>query len=146
MEKAKSYPTDLSDAQWDLIKDYFNCRRKRKHTIRGVIDAILYVLHSDTNWRMLPREFAPWQTVYYYYDKWTKSGLWDRVMELLPDEVRPAARPSSPAVLNWSSARSIANRHAASYPSLPRLHPATPNHHVWQMAHLEEEHPSSKAA
>ena len=78
----------LSDAQWDAIKDLFDCRRRRKHTIRDIIDAILFVFDNDTHWRMLPRTYAPWQTVYYYYDKWRKTGVWNRVMEVLPEELR----------------------------------------------------------
>ena len=61
--------TRLTDYQWDAIKDMFDCRRKRKHSIREVIDAILYVFDHEIHWRMLPKSFAPWQTVYYYYDK-----------------------------------------------------------------------------
>ncbi|MEZ4699915.1 MAG: transposase [Rhodothermales bacterium] len=88
----------LSDAQWDLVKDLFDCRRKRKHDLRGIVDGILYVLQSEENWRMLPASFAPWQTVYYYYDKWRKSGLWFQLVQRLPEELRAAliedARPS----------------------------------------------------
>ena len=85
----------LTDEQWDAIKDMFDCRRKRKHTLRGIIDAILYVALEDIHWRMLPREFAPWQTVYYYYDKWKKSGVWPRVLEVLPDDIRHKASMST---------------------------------------------------
>ena len=85
----------LTDDQWDAIKDLFDCRRKRKHTIRGIIDAILYVAIEDIHWRMLPKHFAPWQTVYYYYDKWKKSGVWARVLEALPEDIRRKARFSS---------------------------------------------------
>ena len=87
--------TTLNDEQWDAVKDLFDCRRKRKHTLRGVIDAILYVALEDIHWRMLPREFAPWQTVYYYYDKWKKTGIWNRVLEVLPDDIRRKANMSA---------------------------------------------------
>lgn len=78
----------LSDTHWDLVKDLFDCRRKRKHDLRGIVDGILHVLQSDENWRMLPASFAPWQTVYYYYDKWRKSGLWFQLVQRLPEELR----------------------------------------------------------
>ena len=78
----------LTDDQWDAIKDLFDCRRRRKHTIRGIIDAILFVYDNDIHWRMLPKHYAPWQTVYYYYDKWRKTGVWLRVLEVLPEELR----------------------------------------------------------
>ena len=85
----------LTDDQWDAVKDFFDCRRKRKHTIRGIINAILHVIDNDTHWRMLPRQFAPWQTVYYYYDKWKKDGTWQRVLERLPDDIRQKAMASA---------------------------------------------------
>ncbi|MDZ4700754.1 MAG: transposase [Rhodothermales bacterium] len=88
----------LSDTQWDLVKDLFDCRRKRKHDLRGIVDGILYVLQSEENWRMLPASFAPWQTVYYYFDTWRKSGLWFQLVQRLPEELRSQliadARPS----------------------------------------------------
>ncbi len=85
----------LTDEQWDVIQDLFDCRRKRKHSIRGIIDAILYVAIEDIHWRMLPKDFAPWQTVYYYYDKWRKTGVWARVLEALPADIRRKAYFSS---------------------------------------------------
>lgn len=85
----------LTDSQWDAIKDLFDCRRKRKHSIRGIINAILYVVHTDSHWRMLPKHYAPWQTVYYYFDKWRKTGVWQRVLESLPNEIRQKALASS---------------------------------------------------
>ena len=94
----------LTDSQWDMIKDLFDCRRKRKHSIRGVIDAILFVFENDIHWRMLPKTYAPWQTVYYYYDKWRKSGIWARVLQVLPDDLR---------------VKIITASHASPYPSIP---------------------------
>ncbi|MEM8485089.1 MAG: transposase [Bacteroidota bacterium] len=87
--------TALTDSQWDAIKDLFDCRRKRKHAIRGIINAILYVVHNDIHWRMLPKSYAPWQTVYYYFDKWRKTGVWQRVLETLPNDIRQKAMASS---------------------------------------------------
>ncbi len=78
----------ITDAQWDAVKDLFDCRRKRKHTIREIIDAILYVFDNDVNWRMLPKTYPPWQTVYYYFDKWRKTGVLHQVLTVLPDDIR----------------------------------------------------------
>ena len=85
----------LTDNQWDAIKDLFDCRRKRKHSIRGIIDAVLYVIDNDIHWRMLPKQYAPWQTVYYYFDKWRKTGVWQRVLDTLPADIRQKALASS---------------------------------------------------
>jgi transposase len=93
----------LTDDQWDAVKDHFDCRRRRKHSIRNVIDAILYVIDKDIHWRMLPGQFAPWQTVYYYYDKWKKDGAWRSVLDVLPDDIRIKA---------------IASAYASPYPTV----------------------------
>lgn len=85
----------LTDYQWDSIKDFFDCRRKRKHSIRGIINAILYVVDNDIHWRMLPKSYAPWQTVYYYFDKWRKTGVWQQVLGTLPDDIRQKALASA---------------------------------------------------
>ena len=93
----------LTDQQWDDIKALFDCRRKRKHSIRGIIDAILFVFDNDIHWRMLPKKFAPWQTVYYYYDKWRKTGVWHHVLRVLPEDIR---------------VKMITASHASPYPSV----------------------------
>lgn len=85
----------LTDAQWEAIQDLFDCRRKRKHSIRGILNAVLYIVHNDTHWRMLPKNYAPWQTVYYYFDKWRKTGVWQRVLAVLPDDIRQKAIASA---------------------------------------------------
>ena len=85
----------LTDSQWDTIKDLFDYQRKRKHTIRGIINAVLYVVDNDIHWRMLPKSYAPWQTVYYYFDKWRKTGVWHRILDALPDDIRQKAMASS---------------------------------------------------
>ena len=66
----KSYPTDLSDAEWQKIeplvpKPKTNRGRKRKHPIREILNAIFYLLRTGCAWRMLPHDFPPWKTVYY---------------------------------------------------------------------------------
>ena len=62
----RRYSTDLTDSQWEAIKPLFDCRRKRKYDLRrDVLDALFYLAKTGCQWRMLPREFAPWTTVYY---------------------------------------------------------------------------------
>jgi putative transposase len=45
-------------------------------------------LKGGISWRMLPREFAPWKTVYHYFRLWRLAGLWDRIHDQLRDQVR----------------------------------------------------------
>ena len=73
--RQKHYSSDLTDSQWEQIKRYFTTNRRRKHHLRHhVLDAILYIVKTGTQWRMLPGEFAQWQTVYYYFRRWREEG------------------------------------------------------------------------
>jgi len=47
--------------------------------LRSITNAIFYVLKGGISWRMLPREFAHWKTVYHYFRLWRLTGLWDRI-------------------------------------------------------------------
>ena len=83
------YPSDLTAAQWALIERLLPAPkpkgRKRRVDLRKITNAILYVLKGGISWRMLPREFAPWKTVYHYFRLWRLAGLWDRIHDQLRD-------------------------------------------------------------
>ena len=76
----KTYPTDLSDAQWTRLQSCLPTPkaqgRPRTHSLRDVLDAIFYVLTSGCHWRLLPHDFPPWPTVYYHFRKLRLSGAW----------------------------------------------------------------------
>src|SRR5918998_5547906 len=73
----RSYSTDLSDAEWGCIEPHVpppNGRgRPKTHTTREILDAIFYVLKSGCPWRLLPRDFPPWETVYWWF---SGDGAW----------------------------------------------------------------------
>ena len=50
--------------------------RPKLHSPRAILDAIFYVLKSGCQWRMLPREFPPWRTVFHYLRAWRIDGTW----------------------------------------------------------------------
>ena len=88
--RQKRYSSDLTDSQWEQIKRYFTTNRRRKHHLRHhVLDAILYIVKTGTQWRMLPGEFAQWQTVYYYFRRWREEG---RIRCILSITCRSARR------------------------------------------------------
>ncbi|MDZ7826656.1 MAG: transposase [Gammaproteobacteria bacterium] len=73
--RQKRYSSDLTDSQWERIKHYFPTARRRRHDLRReILDAILYLVKTGCQWRMLPGGFAPWQTVYYYFSRWREEG------------------------------------------------------------------------
>ena len=57
-----------------IIKEIVCDQRKRKYNLRDVLDAQFYILRTGTQWRNLPDNYPPWETVYYYFRKWKKDG------------------------------------------------------------------------
>lgn len=106
------YPSDLTDAQWKRIEPLIPKAkpggRPRTTDLRGVIDAIMYLVRSGCSWRMLPRDFPPWGTVHYYFWKWRRCGVWKRMHDRLREEVRrKAGRQATPsaAILDSQSVK-----------------------------------------
>src|SRR5437667_5249713 len=92
MKKTQMYPTDLTDRQWDCIKDLIPPAkpggRPRTLEMRSVVNAILYVLVTGCQWRMLPHEYPVWQSVYTYFWQWRDDGTWQRLHDTLRAQVR----------------------------------------------------------
>lgn len=87
-----AYPTDLTDAQWQhlqlVVRKASPKGRRLKHPRRSIVNAVLYIVRSGCAWRLLPKSFPPWQTVYGYFRQWTRSGLWQQIHDQLRDQVR----------------------------------------------------------
>lgn len=93
MEAHTSYPSDLTDAQWTLLRPLLPARAKtgRPPTDRRqVVNAILYLLRAGCAWRMLPKDYGPWSTIYSIFRRWVKEGIWERVHDTLRTKVRQA--------------------------------------------------------
>lgn len=88
----KIYPTDLTDSQWNLIKDFFalpkQTGRPREVEFRQIVNAILFLLFTGCQWRFIAKDYPKWQTVYYYFAKWKHDGTWFRIHETLRAQER----------------------------------------------------------
>jgi putative transposase len=86
------YSTDLSDAEWELLAPLIPAAKPGGHPrttdMREVCNAIYYQLKTGCQWQMLPREFPPASTVYWYYRKWQRHGVWERMNHALRDQLR----------------------------------------------------------
>jgi len=90
------YPTDLTDEEWNQIKSLVPAPKsgkgKRGRPInlerRTLLNAILYVVRSGCAWRLLPRDFGPWQTVYGYFRQWSQDWTWTFIHDALRDFLR----------------------------------------------------------
>lgn len=94
----KKYPTDLTDSQWSKIENFFT-KRKRKHSLREIVNALLYITKSGNQWRMLPHDYPNWKLVYYYFRRWMAEGLIEEIHEALRSLCRKqAGRNESPSL------------------------------------------------
>src|SRR5215210_3800392 len=86
------YPTDLSDNEWRCIGPYLpgpaGRGRPRLHGLRAILNAVFYVLKSGCPWRLLPRDFPPWKSVYDWFRRWRIDGTWERLNAGLRERLR----------------------------------------------------------
>lgn len=102
----KRYSSDLTDSQWQQIKAFFDTSRHRQHDLRrDILDGLLYLIKTGCQWRMLPGEFAPWQTVYYYFRRWRKQGLVGRLLSAARQNAREEADRERKRTARGSPAR-----------------------------------------
>jgi putative transposase len=90
--QSRRYPTDLSDDEWRCISPHLpepaGWGRPRLHGLRAILDAVFYVLKSGCPWRLLPRDFPPWKTVYDWFRRWRIDGTWERLNTELRERLR----------------------------------------------------------
>ena len=101
-------PTDLTDAQWAVLEPLLPIAgtrgRPRRTDLRAVIDAILYLLRTGCQWRLIPSDFPPWGTVWWYFWRWRHDGVWVRVHRALHRAARVAkGQNPQPAVVIMDS-------------------------------------------
>ncbi len=106
MSTRRTYPHDLTDAQWALIEPLLppgpqagQVGRPRVLNLREVIDAILYVTRTGCQWAALPHDLPHFRSVYWYHRKWLDDGTWESVTDTLRQRLRAqAGRDPNPAV------------------------------------------------
>ena len=81
------YASDLTDEEWDLVKDFFKKRDNRgikpTHDRRDIVDAILYVVKTGCQWYMLPNDYPNYKTVHDYFMNWSRDGIWEEALDAL---------------------------------------------------------------
>ncbi|MFD8016189.1 IS5 family transposase [Streptomyces sp. NPDC058955] len=123
MRPPRPYPSDLSDARWELIRPTLETWRQARagirrphHDLRALMNAILYVDRTGIPWRYLPHDFPPWQSVYGYFAHWQNDGIFDQLNGLLRGLLRQAeGREPEPTacLLDSQSIKTSANVHLA---------------------------------
>jgi putative transposase len=100
MSERKIYPTDLSEQEWEQLKDLLPQKLTPLDKAREYINAILYIDRSGGSWRMMPHDLPNWSTVYTYFRKLNRDGTWERVNDALRVRLRQkAGRAPEPSLL-----------------------------------------------
>lgn len=99
----EAYPSDVMDGRWRLIEPSIPPPkpggRPRRVNMREAVNGILYVVRTGCAWRRLPHDFPPWITVYYYFRRFEKDGMWKRIHDRLRVQVRQkAGKKPTPSV------------------------------------------------
>lgn len=116
-----AYDTDLTNGQWSLLEPLLPAPKRlgRPPTpARALLNAVLYLVKSGCPWRLLPKSFPPWQTVYDRFRKWCRDGTWLLLNEALRAVVRTEegrhVEPSA-AALDSQTVRSDGHGGAVGY-------------------------------
>lgn len=110
--KSERYPSDLNDAEWAIIAPLIppagRGGRHRTTNMREVMNALMYLLRSGCQWRMLPQDFPPRSTVYRYFRLFIETRTWDQIhhqlLMMLREKMGREASPSA-AIIDSQSAK-----------------------------------------
>lgn len=112
MNTRHSYPSDLTNREWSQIERFIPAPksggRPAKYERREIVNAMLYIDRTGCQWRSLPHDFPPWESVYWYFRNWKRDGTLDRLHDELRGDLRQAEgrhRQPSAAVLDSQSVR-----------------------------------------
>jgi putative transposase len=88
----KAYKTDITDAQWQILEPLIPPAKAGGHprtvNMREVVNGIFYVLRTGCGWEMLPHDLPPYSTVYHYFRRWQKTGVWQQINTALRQRLR----------------------------------------------------------
>lgn len=110
---SQGYDTDLTDEQWECVGPLMQAKTGRKATVnrRRIVNAILYVGRTGCQWRLLPKDFPNWSTVYSCYHRWAWNGTLEQLHAVLRDQARAAkgkkATPTA-AIVDSQSVKTVA--------------------------------------
>ncbi|MEH2149088.1 MAG: IS5 family transposase [Nostoc sp.] len=91
-QKRKPYPSDLSDAEWLILGPLLPKPKGFGHPVevdlREILNAIFYVQRTGCQWEMLPHDLPPYTTVYGYFQKWQRKGIWQQIHDQIRHQLR----------------------------------------------------------
>ena len=106
------YANDLADRQWQVIRQLLpprNRQGRRPIDRRRIVNAIVYVVRTKYQWRMLPKNYPNWNTVYGIFWKWRNDGRWQKIHDTLREKVRKQSGKKSTPTAAIIDSQSIRN-------------------------------------
>ena len=92
------YPSDVTDEEWAFCAPYLTLMEEgapqRDYTLRGLFNALRYMIRAGCPWRMIPNDLPPWSTVHQQAQRWIKAGCFEAMAHDLREVVRVAADKS----------------------------------------------------
>ncbi len=92
LQAVQRYPSDLTNKEWKILEPHVPKAkfggRPYAHDMRQVMNGILYVKKTGCPWRFLPKDFPPWQTVYYYFRLWSLDETLEEMHAVLRGRLR----------------------------------------------------------
>ena len=127
MKTEVKYSSDLTNRQWQLMRQLLPRRSRlgrRPIDRRRMINAILYVVRTGCQWRMLPKDFPNWSTVYGVFWRWRNDGTWQKIHDALRAKTRRAVgKKSTPtvAILDSQSIRTAEGGEERGYDAAKKI-------------------------
>ena len=91
-----SYPSDVSDEEWEFCAPYLTLMKEdapqREYTMRGLFNAVRYMVRAGCPWRMIPNDLPPWQTVHQQAQRWINAGCFEAMAHDLREVLRMLAQ------------------------------------------------------
>lgn len=103
------YQTNMTETEWQYITKVLDLKesRKRKYDLRMIWNAIFYLVKTGCQWRMLPKDFPKWESVYYYYRKWSSLDVFDSLLEQLRGQIRVKQKQNREPSLGIMDSQSV---------------------------------------
>src|SRR5260370_3822210 len=96
-DRVPRYPSDLTDDQWRVLEPQARAvmrelarapGRPMGYDLRAMCDAVAYVVRNGIEWRAMPMDFPPWDSVYAFCERWTRRGLPQQLTARLRGKLR----------------------------------------------------------